>query len=599
MMKTLKHTLTVALCAVSTIASAQNFNPTVEVTNTYQGNASDIVKPGMTMAVPDSLLRFDLDFDYSVFEKRYEGSYSFKPYYMNMNPENEAFRGHKLYVKAGAGYSLHPEFDAVFSPSKEGPLQMSLYASHNSYFGNYHDIQPEMVDGVFRLTPTDNVWKGYDALTTAGFDGRFSWDRSILSFGAGYHGLHSEDFNSSRGYNALDFNARFCSNNTDEKYFFYDFSIAGRYGEDSVEYGSLDLPFTSMALSDRLTEGNVILHGEAGPQLDYFNRVIIGLDAVSSTIGDLFHSSAGLIAVTPRYDLETGRWLLSLGVRLEGLIRPTRNPEDLFGSMNQKKGKGAYPAVNITFNASDAVRIYAAATGGTDINTYSSLIGGNHHLTPVFQGFGNALMDNSVDVIDARAGVKGNICKRVQFDVNVGTDVVENGLLDGAWDIAGVMLPSVSYQDYNLIYANVLVAVKAGKFDLSGAFHYKEMSRGQDDGPLMGFELPAFTAQAKAVFNFNPRAYAGFTVDASTGRDGNVTCHSTIPSLNPYALAPESMTAVNIPGFVDLGFIAGYQINRKFGVWGRAGNILSETVQRNPFYAEKGVWGTVGITLTL
>ena len=60
-----------ALLLACGAASAQNFNPTVEVTNTYQRNPSDVKKPLLEMAVPDSLMRFDLDFDYSVFEKRY------------------------------------------------------------------------------------------------------------------------------------------------------------------------------------------------------------------------------------------------------------------------------------------------------------------------------------------------------------------------------------------------------------------------------------------------------------------------------------------------------------------------------------------------
>ena len=45
------------------LASAQDFNPTVEVTNVYDVTMVDALKPAMKMAVPDSLLKFDLDFD--------------------------------------------------------------------------------------------------------------------------------------------------------------------------------------------------------------------------------------------------------------------------------------------------------------------------------------------------------------------------------------------------------------------------------------------------------------------------------------------------------------------------------------------------------
>ena len=91
----------------ASVSFGQNFNPTVEVTNTYHGNPSEAHKPLLEMNVPDSLLRFDLDFDYEVFNKPYQGAYSFKPYMLDMRPAKDAWRGRKLFLKAGAGYSFH------------------------------------------------------------------------------------------------------------------------------------------------------------------------------------------------------------------------------------------------------------------------------------------------------------------------------------------------------------------------------------------------------------------------------------------------------------------------------------------------------------
>lgn len=47
-------------------AGAQNLNPTVSVTKAYEGSLMEVHKPAQEMFVPDSLKRFDLDFDYSV-----------------------------------------------------------------------------------------------------------------------------------------------------------------------------------------------------------------------------------------------------------------------------------------------------------------------------------------------------------------------------------------------------------------------------------------------------------------------------------------------------------------------------------------------------
>ena len=66
-------------------AGAQNLNPTVSVTKAYEGSLMEVHKPAQEMFVPDSLKRFDLDFDYSVFENPYKGSYDFSPYLLEMN----------------------------------------------------------------------------------------------------------------------------------------------------------------------------------------------------------------------------------------------------------------------------------------------------------------------------------------------------------------------------------------------------------------------------------------------------------------------------------------------------------------------------------
>ena len=86
-----KNILAIAATLFCGVSFAQNnINPTVEVTNTYQGDPSEVHKPQIGMAIPDSLLRFDMDFGYEVFEKPYQGAYNFKPYMLAMKPDKNA-----------------------------------------------------------------------------------------------------------------------------------------------------------------------------------------------------------------------------------------------------------------------------------------------------------------------------------------------------------------------------------------------------------------------------------------------------------------------------------------------------------------------------
>ena len=68
-------TFVVAFATFAGYASAQNLDPVVEVNRAYEGKLMEVHKPVLDMAVPDSIMRFDLDFDYSVFESPYKGSY--------------------------------------------------------------------------------------------------------------------------------------------------------------------------------------------------------------------------------------------------------------------------------------------------------------------------------------------------------------------------------------------------------------------------------------------------------------------------------------------------------------------------------------------
>jgi len=582
MMKNFKHIVSAAFMLVCAAASAQNFNPTVEVTNAYQGASAVVNKPQLEMNIPDSLLRFDFNFDYEVFDKPYEGSYSFKPYMLNLTPAKDAYRGHKLYLKAGAGYSLHPQFDFVFSPDRKGPLQLSLYASHRSYFGNYADIVTEALpEGGQQFVASTKTWKGYDALTKVGFDGRYSMEKAVVTFGAGYYGLLAKDTLANRSYNALDFNVGIKSNSNASKYFFYDVNFNGRLGMDAIGYVDNYKPLSIGDQTLKVSEGVFALHGDVGPVFNPTNRVLVGIDAISARCGNMMDNNSGLVALTPRYVLDAGRFSFTMGARIE-LLTKGQNDAETFGQMHTKKGNIIYPAVNVTFSPSQSVLFYAKATGGTDLNTYSSLIDANHHLTPAFYSRDMYSVDNTVEAVNARLGVKANLWKHLQLDLSGGYAMIENGLRE-SWRTAlfgssPIIVPCIDYQDYNMAFADALFALRAGRVRMDAGLHYKKSFYSDSTQPYKGFELPAFTADSKIVLDFNKRVYAGLLLLGSTCRKFNDD---------------------KIPGYIDLGVIGGYQITRKFGVWLESSNLLCETIQRNLMYAEKGPWVTVGIALTL
>ena len=585
------YLVSAAMLMTAAVSFGQNFNPTVEVTNTYQGNASEVHKPLLGMNVPDSLLRFELDFDYEVFEKPYQGAYSFKPYMLNMRPAKDAWRGRQLYLKAGAGYTLHPQFEFVFSPEQSGPFQMSVYASHKSYFGNYHEIKPELQDGLYRMKKSGGKFGGYDALTSAGFDGRYNWDRTILSFGIGYYGLAAKDSVMSRSYNAFDFNARVRSNNDSESYFLYDIGLRGRVANDGLDYKSFSFP--DGVTVDKQNENWVLLDGLVGPVVNNSRSILVGFEAESASYSRFYDGNIGRVALIPSYRFKSGRWNLNLGVKLEFMFR---NDADTlsFGKMGGGKGQIVYPDAHISFAAGGNVALYADATGGSRLNTYSSQISENHHLNPSFlvapvYELITPLVDNTVEKVNARIGVRGSAASSFQFDVNGGVGLYGNALMEsGLFTAGGDLVLALAYSDYNLIYANALVGLRTGRVKIDADFRYRGVSFPDNDALNLGFTLPKYSGGVRASYDISSRLYAGINVEAASWRDGK--CAS---------VASEDILDVRVPGYVDLGVNCGYKFNRKLEFWLESGNLLCQAIQRNPFYAEKGPWVTAGVSLNL
>lgn len=591
-----------ALTLSAAVSFGQNFNPTVEVTNVYQGKPSDVHKPLLEMSVPDSLLRFDLDFNYEVFDKPYEGAYSFKPYVVEMRPEKDAWRGRKLYLKAGAGYSLRPQFDFVYSPEQSGPFQMSVYASHKSYFGNYLDLETEKgVDGLFRSVRTGRSFSGYDALTDAGFDGLYSWERAILSFGIGYHGLATKDTVAKRAFNAVDFNIRLRSNSEACPRFTYDFGLRARVGVDSYDFTS----FPGGKDVTRLNEGTVLFNGNVGKVFNEKSSAALGFEVESASYREFYEGSIGRLALVPKYVFSSGRWNLSLGVKIEAMLRGEATDTLAFRKSAGGKGQIVYPDVHVGFLASDNVLLYASATGGNRLNTYSSLTGLNHHFTPAFladaafaaspaSGALLSLPDNTVEDLNAAIGVKGNISSRLQFDVKGGVAIRENALMEsGLFTSAGslVPVPVITYSDYNLIYAGALLSWRPDRFKVDASVAYSSMSFPEDEeGTVYGFRLPEVSGTLRASYEFTSRLSAGVDIDAASVRDGLCAVAGS---------ETEAARTVRLPGYVDVGVFASFNLNRKWGLWLESGNLACFNIQRNPFYAERGPWGTLGITLNL
>lgn len=588
-------------------AMAQSITPTVSVTREYEGKLLQADKPETGMAVPDSLLKFDLDFDYTVFSNPYKGSREFTPYLQDVRPESRPDDASRLRLRLGAGYTLHPTFDFVWTPRLKGDFGMSVYGVHRSYVGKYRKVafQDRTVgETVFReasVPDRKDVWKtGYDTYTRAGILGSYAWETGRMYFDVNYMGIAARDSLMARSLHSAGIVAGVCSNRDEEMYFFYDGQVSYRFSDQSLG-GLYDPSYAGCDASSMVggvREHKFVAKAEIGPVLSYYHRVILSLDASVVTYGGSLNSHAGKMSITPKYVYRHGRWDIDAGVKVEGFLRP--NGLSVLGTaFNSRRSQIVYPAVNINFSAvEDWLNIYAKVTGGGDVNPYSDMVLGNHWFNPDFAhrtcvedgaAVDTPLLQNTVERVNASLGFNGQVGGRFSYDLFGGYANYADGIVDQIVDCGGKCLPGIAYADFHYAFAGLKYAFKSEDVEFHGSFNYRYTNifkRSDKKAPVAGFEPSRFSADFCLTYNWKRRIFAGVSCEGALARRGHI--------LN---LADDSLVPGRLPAYVDLGVNLEYRVNNRLSVWAEGANLLNQSIQRCPLYVENGVNFTAGISL--
>lgn len=520
---------------------AQDLDPTVEVSRVYEGKLIEVRKPVMDMAVPDTVYRFDLDFDYSVFDNPYRGSYEFNPYMLDMRPETGDRRSSEFYMKAGAGYTLHPELSVMWYPEMDGSFKAGVYATHKSYVGAYRSIG---------ANPSFN---GYDLVTRAGADFGCDWNKAGLNFGASYYGVAVDDYMKTRSYNALDAYLELKSKMATLKHFMYKVTAAYRYAGDSSV----------------LTEHNLDVDASFGPFFTKKNKLSFDVGLAMSAYGKVSEDVMTRFYLVPHYLYDKGRFHMDIGVRISAAM--------ISGSF--ERNQFVYPDIRMNVAViPEAMRLFMNIGGGERLYTYASLVDKNHHVDLSYGRAGvlSALVAPGIERVSACVGLEGRIS--AYFSYNLRGGYVNNAYapLDAAFrNDSGVYVPYVGYSAYQKAYAAFDWNMDFESLRFDGTVEYTRVW-GLGDRSLL--KPASLVADVELLYNWRKRVYAGVDCRFSTAK----------------ASVDNSFT---VPWYADLGVYAEYVFGKKVSLWIRGGNLLDMEIQRDLLFAEKGVYFTAGVSL--
>lgn len=576
----------VCLCAFALSATAQNYNPTVVVTNKYKAATETAQKGEIEMAVPDSVRRFNMTFDYSVFDRPYRGAYEFSPYSVEMKPSFGNRKPETFYLNAGLGYTLHPELDVVYSPVSNGRLSLDMYGSHRSYAGDYRKVGLDdrgLLSGL-KEEGKRQYWKdwNYDMDNDAGISFRYDWDRVGLNADLAYNGLQQRDWLRRRSLDCGIAEIRVFSKDTVSGGVGFCTWLKYGFGHDRMipKYAS-----ESFSVGENRFRAGVDLNVRTKKS----GRFVLGMNAdVAAYMSGLGHRAA-LFEFVPRYVLSVRRWSFDLGLKADIPVK-----SKAAGAENGARSQYVYPALRVSYDFRRIpLNIWLGVDGGEYMNSYTSLVGDYRHYGICSAALSShATLGNTVERVKASFGLKGRIRSVFGYEAFVSyaeraTSVIESvRFADLGFDGSLRRLPvyDLSFASSGLLAAGLDARYSDDWGRVSLGLRYNGLF--VRDEALEYVAPAALTGDVAVQFNVIKRVFVGIGCEFSTIRRGRVLT------------APDTMADYRIPGFGEPYFSAEFQYSRQLSFWLHGSRLTGQTIQRTPLYAERGPELTAGLRLS-
>lgn len=554
-----KAILAIALLFAFTEAFAQNLDQKVEVTNTYISSAGTLMKVEQPLSVPDSVTHFDYRFDYDAFETPYKGAYEFKPYLVRMQPQPSVPGVKRLYLRADAGWTLHPSLHALWTPVDSSRYSVTVYNDFDGYYGRWQNLDKGLLpDGT-------SSW-GYAFSESFGASAASRFKTMNLSAKAGYDGLFADGLlNGGPGTGFHSAALQVGLSGHEDQPFPWKADVDYRYGYDALGAGNF-LHVNSLKAGGSFT---------AQFKRRYFVYVDMLADmefyAGSAAGGYRMHFD-----LTPYGMLYYGDWDFRLGLRLGY-------------ALNYKGDSGnfrIFPSCEAAFNVPSAsLRLFAGADGGYDADRYIDRKRWDPHYNA-----GWALPECTAKTVDAYAGVQGGIGKHFHYGLRGGYARYVHRPFASAMDWyagflnGGAGIPGIVYTTAAEGYVSLKLNWDADWLDVDGGLEFRHLTEKISTEAL---SPPMFSGSLRAVYNYRKRVYAGLWFEGETARATTMTGFY-------------EPVEVKIPGWADLGVMLEYRLTPSWGLRFQAGNLLGSPLRKySPYFAETGRSFTLGLTLIL
>lgn len=414
-------------------ASAQTkIDPTLEVKRDFDGKIQEFSKSKLSTQLPDSVRSFNLNMEYTIFNKTIKDLYEFSPL-----PSAQLVSASKaklpfVYARVGMGIPATPEFDFEFQPRIGNNNTFLIRASHTSFLGN------------LRINKTEN-----GTLTESNFEANAQNMRNEIYTGFGRYWkkgqfkiglIYDKDFYTWYGYdedlisafNLSSGNSVFNINNLSNQKFmrdslshtidklgaqislksvnssagtlWYDFKAAVTYLKETP---SLYKEVAAVPFNEKSVNVSLDLSPYYTQKHKFFIKV--GYEGSNSLVSGDF--DRGNIELYPNYKLNYKFLAFSAGIVYN----------HYFSGTSDSARSNVYARADITAElVKKHLWIYGNLDGGNNFTTYENLI-----RTIPWLGPGLTIKSTNIPY-SATIGFRGEMLDRLEFNIKGGITKFEN-----------------------------------------------------------------------------------------------------------------------------------------------------------------------------
>lgn len=546
----------------------QNINSTVEVQREYEGKLLKISKSQISTNFADSLLKLNLSFDYSTFNRPYKDLYDFTPINSIDIAGNYDVTYPSFYSKFSYSYPIVPFGELYYAPKLGDKFALVIDLHHDSFWGKspLHKVQNDVLvkDGTVNSDRMAN---------SAGLNFIYSWKNGELYAGGDYDYNYYTFFGLDDYPEAKEFTSSFMRNNlshtysnaharvgvrstnANERAFKYDINLKYGYLDDRASVFIPSLHYdTSVPLFEHKINANLMLGY-------FFNKIhSVKIKASSMTVkygGELRSNLDGEYDVAPSYNFIQNRWKVDAGVSFSG-----------YYSCCNKSKFFVFPKIYASYEVwKNHIWLFAKVDGNSNLYTSSSILDINPWAF-------NVQPWSSVSVLRTALGFRGTLNNQLNFSIKGGYSILENLLMFSVQ--AKSAMQEALYVDRHNAYFNANVDFRIEQFKIGGEFNYNYYND-------VVYMMPELSGKLFAEYNLMKRFFFG----VSCGFRGETFSNISSSQEDICTLAPT----------YDLGVDISYVFNNNFTFFIQGRNLLNQDIQYVRNYSEKGLNIGAGVCL--